>query len=68
MPVFGLCVCAFFLDNNGQLATSTAELKKIDLVKALTTLLTYEQQLAVDRLAPTHITVPTGSRIRIDYR
>ncbi|MBR6042438.1 MAG: ATP-dependent helicase HrpB [Paludibacteraceae bacterium] len=58
----------FFLDNNGQLATSTAELKKIDLVKALTTLLTYEQQLAVDRLAPTHITVPTGSRIRIDYR
>ena len=31
-------------------------------------MLTYEQQLSLDRLAPTHITVPTGSRIRIDYR
>jgi ATP-dependent helicase HrpB len=48
--------------------TTTAEMKKIDLVQALTTLLTYEQQLEVDRLAPTHIAVPTGSRIRVDYR
>ena len=33
-----------------------------------TALLSYEQQQQVDRLAPTHIAVPTGSRIRVDYR
>lgn len=58
----------FFLENNGQLLTTAAEMKKIDLAAALWTLLTYEQQQEVDRLAPTHITVPTGSRIRLDYR
>ena len=49
-------------------ATTTAELKRIDLCAALWSLLTYPQQQAVDRLAPTHLPVPTGSRIRLDYR
>ncbi|MCR4824806.1 MAG: ATP-dependent helicase HrpB, partial [Bacteroidales bacterium] len=49
-------------------ATTVAELKKIDLCTALWTLLDYAQQQAVDRLAPTHIAVPTGSRIRVEYR
>ena len=49
-------------------ATTVQELKKIDLTKALWTLLDYSQQQAIDRLAPSHITVPTGSRIRVDYR
>ena len=49
-------------------ATTAAELKKIDLEKALWSLLTYQQQQAVDRIAPTHIEVPTGSRIRLEYR
>ena len=49
-------------------ATTTAELKKIDLREVIWSRLTYEQQQAVERLAPTHITVPTGSRIRLDYR
>ena len=49
-------------------ASTTAELRRIDLKAALWSLLSYEQQLAVDRLAPTHITVPTGSRIRVEYR
>ena len=49
-------------------ATTVAELKKIDLCAALWTLLNYEQQQAVERLAPTHIAVPTGSRIRLEYR
>ena len=49
-------------------ATTTAELKRIDLCAALWSLLTYPQQQAVDRLAPSHITVPTGSRIRVEYR
>ena len=51
----------FFLEGNG-------DLKRIDLTQALWTLLSYEQQQQVDRLAPTHIAVPTGSRIRVDYR
>ena len=49
-------------------ATTAQELNKIDLSQALWTLLDYKQQQAVDRLAPTHITVPTGSRIRVEYR
>ena len=49
-------------------ATTTAELKRIDLCAALWSLLTYPQQQAVDRLAPSYITVPTGSRIRVEYR
>ncbi len=49
-------------------ATTVAELKKIDLAEALWTLLSYEQQQAVERLAPSHIAVPTGSRIRVEYR
>lgn len=49
-------------------ASTTAELKKIDLCQALWGLLSYEQQQIVERLAPSHITVPTGSRIRVEYR
>jgi len=49
-------------------ATTVQELKRIDLTQALWTLLDYSQQQAVDRLAPTHIEVPTGSRIRVEYR
>ena len=49
-------------------ATTTAELKRIDLCAVLWSLLTFPQQQAVDRLAPSHITVPTGSRIRVEYR
>ena len=49
-------------------ASTVAELKKIDLTEALWTLLSYEQQQAVERLAPSHIAVPTGSRIRVEYR
>lgn len=49
-------------------ATTADELKKIDLHAALWSLLDYGQQQAVDNLAPTHIEVPTGSRIRVEYR
>ena len=43
-------------------------LRSLDLSAIILGMLTYEQQLSLDRLAPTHIIVPTGSRIRIDYR
>jgi ATP-dependent helicase HrpB len=49
-------------------ATTTAELKKIDLCEVVWSRLTYEQQQTVERLAPTHVVVPTGSRIRLEYR
>ena len=49
-------------------ATSIAQMKKIDLCEVLWSLLSYDRQQAVDRLAPTHIAVPTGSRIRLEYR
>ncbi len=47
---------------------TAAELKKIDMTAVLWAQLSYEQQQAVERLAPSHIVVPTGSHIRIDYR
>lgn len=49
-------------------AVSAAALKKIDMAAVLWAQLDYEQQREVDRLAPSHVTVPTGSRIKIDYR
>ena len=49
-------------------ATTTAELKKIDLCEVIWSRLTYEQQQTVEQLAPTHVVVPAGSRIRLEYR
>lgn len=49
-------------------ASATAELRKINIEDVVWGMLTYEQQTTIDALAPTHIVVPTGSRIRVDYR
>lgn len=49
-------------------AASAQELKKIDMCQVIWGLLPYEKQALVDMLAPTHLEVPTGSRIRIEYR
>lgn len=49
-------------------ATTATELRKINLNEVIWGMLDYGQQMAVDRIAPTHLQVPTGSRIRIDYR
>lgn len=49
-------------------ARTAAELKRIDMEQVIWGLLDYDMQSAVDRLAPTHMTVPSGSRIRLDYR
>lgn len=49
-------------------ACTLAELKKIDLCAALRAMLSYEQQQEVDKLAPERIEVPTGSKIRVEYR
>lgn len=58
----------FFIQNNGTVMTTVNELKKINLQSVIESLLTYEQLQEINRLAPTHIVVPTGSRIKVDYR
>ena len=47
--------------------TSLAQLKQVDLSWPLQALLTSEQQRTLDVLAPTHLLVPSGSRIALDY-
>jgi ATP-dependent helicase HrpB len=42
-------------------------LQKLDLQAILLAQLSWQQQKLLEELAPTHITVPSGSRIRIDY-
>ncbi|HZB93135.1 MAG TPA: ATP-dependent helicase HrpB [Stellaceae bacterium] len=44
-----------------------AQLERLDLAEMLRSGLSFEQQRALDRLAPTHVTVPSGSRLSIDY-
>lgn len=58
----------FYLEQEGKLRTTTAELKKLDLTEMLWAQIPYEQQEEINHLAPTHIEVPSGSHIRIDYR
>ena len=58
----------FYLEEGGRVKTNVQELRKLNLAEIIWNILPYEAQLEVDRLAPTHIEVPTGSHIRIDYR
>jgi ATP-dependent RNA helicase HrpB len=46
---------------------SLADLARIDLVLPLKALLHWEQLKRLDEGAPTHVAVPSGSRIRLDY-
>lgn len=47
--------------------TRLDQVQRVDLGRALQALLTREQQRRLDRLAPTHLTVPSGSRLSLDY-
>jgi ATP-dependent helicase HrpB len=47
--------------------SSLDQLRTLDLAEALGGLLDWQQRRALDRLAPSHVEVPSGSRIRIDY-
>ena len=42
-------------------------LPRIELAAALKALLPWDKQRELDRLAPTHIEVPSGSRVPVDY-
>jgi ATP-dependent helicase HrpB len=48
--------------------TRLAQLKRLNLHAALLARLSWEQQRRLDELAPATLTVPSGSRVRIDYR
>jgi ATP-dependent helicase HrpB len=47
--------------------TRLRDLARIELKKVLGGILSYQQRRMLDELAPTHLTVPSGSRIPIDY-
>ena len=52
-----------FLPGIGRLS----QLKRLDLHAALLARLDWQQQRQLDKLAPGHLQVPSGSRLRIDY-
>jgi ATP-dependent helicase HrpB len=47
--------------------TRRDHLARVDLAAALHSLLSWEQQRRLEELVPTHLTVPSGSRIAVDY-
>ncbi|HET9845305.1 MAG TPA: ATP-dependent helicase HrpB [Nitrospira sp.] len=47
--------------------TTLERVQRMDLNQPLHTLLAWHQQRDLDRLAPSHLTVPSGSTIRLDY-
>ncbi|MEZ5564629.1 MAG: ATP-dependent helicase HrpB [Gammaproteobacteria bacterium] len=47
--------------------TRTSHLAQLDLRAALQSRLSWPQQTQLDALAPTHLTVPSGSRVALDY-
>lgn len=47
--------------------TRRAHLDRLDLYAALTASLDWQQRQALDQLAPTHLDVPSGSRVPLDY-
>jgi ATP-dependent helicase HrpB len=48
--------------------TRRAHLANLDLMDALLSRLDWKQRQALDDLAPTHLTVPSGSRVPLDYQ
>ena len=47
--------------------TTLDRVRRLDFSQPLHALLSREQQRQLERLAPTHLTVPSGSTIRVDY-
>jgi ATP-dependent helicase HrpB len=47
--------------------TRRTQLERLDLADILRARLGFEQRQALERLAPTHVTVPSGSRLPVDY-
>ena len=49
-------------------ASTVQELRKIDMRSVIFGLLDYEQQQALDKIAPTHVKLPSGRNAKIHYR
>jgi ATP-dependent helicase HrpB len=47
--------------------TRKEHLSRVSITEALRALLSWDQQRKLDEVAPSHLEVPTGSRIRVDY-
>jgi len=47
--------------------TKRTQLQKLDMVSIIRSIFSFQQMKELERLAPTHLTVPTGSRIALDY-
>jgi ATP-dependent RNA helicase HrpB len=47
--------------------TTLDRVKRLDLSTPLHAILTWEQQRHLERQAPTHLTVPSGSHVRLEY-
>jgi ATP-dependent helicase HrpB len=47
--------------------TRLDQVQRLNLLEPLQTLLPWNQQQQLHHLAPTHLTVPSGSRLRLDY-
>ncbi|MGH7184157.1 MAG: ATP-dependent helicase C-terminal domain-containing protein, partial [Nitrospiraceae bacterium] len=47
--------------------TTLDRVTRIDLSQPLCALLSWNQQRKLERLAPTHLTVPSGSNVRVEY-
>jgi len=47
--------------------TTLDQVKRLDLSTALHALLSWDEQRRLERQAPTHLTVPSGSNIRLEY-
>lgn len=58
----------FYIEQREHIYANVSELKKINLVEVLWNIIPYNLQQEIDKLAPTYIQVPSGSRSRIDYR
>lgn len=58
----------FYLEKGGKVVTTVSEMRKMDMESVLWNMLSYEQQQEVDRLAPTYIVVPSGSKVQLRYR
>lgn len=58
----------FYLEENDKVKSNANELKKLPLHEMIWNILPYDLQQSIEHLAPTHIQVPSGSKIRVDYR
>lgn len=63
-----LASCAEWLPLYIGQASTVQELRKIDMRNVILGMLSYDQQLSLERIAPTHIKLPSGRNVKIRYR